>query len=561
MAASLAVLTGFAQADLTAVPDRNRDAVEKYIDAVKARMLDDPRQEEALLKEVIKQRPDEAAPYYDLARLYRKQRRYELSESYVKQAIERKPDNLWYKAEYAEILEARNKPEQAAGVYRELAQQQRFNKEYIIQAARLYEAAGKYKEAIALMDQLIQKVGNDDILLVQKQQLHLRMNDLDGAVKVAQQLIDLNPQQGRYYSNLAELYNSNDEAAKALAIYEKAIKQFPNDPNVQYGMALYYKGQKNQARYDEMMQQAILNKELDEEAQATLLFGYLQDLATDSIRKKNSIGITRKLAEQHPNSAQLANLYGEVLIDNDAPELATEQFRKAVTLDPSRFIAWQRFLFSFTEPKDADSLIKWSQTAMRYFPNQALVHYLNGIGHFNKKSFPAAIKSVSRAIDLQPEDNKLLLADMHAILGDINNAAGNYGASDAAYDEALRLNPENPTALNNYAYYLSLRGARLNDAEKMSKKSLTIRPEEPTFLDTYGWILYKQGNYQKAKDYIERALQKNPNADGTLYEHLGDIHYKLNDKEKAVELWKKAKEKGTDNTLIDKKIQEKKLYE
>ena len=108
--------------------------------------------------------------------------------------------------------------------------------------------------------------------------------------------------------------------------------------------------------------------------------------------------------------------------------------------------------------------------------------------------------------------------------------------------------------LYNYSYYLSLRNKRLEDAEKMSKRSLELRPEEPTFLDTYGWILYKSGDYKKAKEYIQKAIDaNNEGADGTLWEHLGDIYYKLNNKEKAVEYWKKAKEKGTENEQIDKK--------
>jgi Tfp pilus assembly protein PilF len=238
-----------------------------------------------------------------------------------------------------------------------------------------------------------------------------------------------------------------------------------------------------------------------------------------------------------------------------------EQFKKALAIDPARFNVWQRLLFTYTDRQDADSLIKYSEKAMRFFPNQGMVHYLHGIGHFNKKSYPAAIKSLNRAIDLQPEDNTALLSDMYSSLGDIYNTLKDYKQSDSNYERSLRLNPKNATVLNNYSYYLSERGVRLADAERMSKESLVLRPGEATFLDTYGWILYKQGKYEQAKQYIEDALKANPEADGTLWEHLGDIYFKLGDGNKAVEFWKKAKEKGTENTQIDKKIQDKRIYE
>lgn len=95
----------------------------------------------------------------------------------------------------------------------------------------------------------------------------------------------------------------------------------------------------------------------------------------------------------------------------------------------------------------------------------------------------------------------------------------------------------------------------------MSKRSLELRPGEATFLDTYGWILYKQGKYQEAKRYVEDAIKRTPDADGTLWDHLGDINYKLNNIDEAVKQWQKAKDKGTENNLIDKKIQDRKVYE
>ena len=556
---SIAVAQEFSVVPNAAMKGAMTDAL--YVDAIKARMLNDTKQEEELLRQVIKEKPQEPAPYYDLAQLSRKQKKLDQAEQLIKKAIELDGENAWYQVAYGEILEGQNKVKEAAAVFSALAQKQKYNKDYLFNAARLSEKAGDYKGAIALLDQLIQRIGSEEVILMQKQQLHLRMNDLEGAVKVAKQLIDQNPREGRYYANLADLYESNNQGDKAIEIYQKALKDFPNDPSIQYGLAEYYRKKKDMAKYDEYIRKAILNREFDDETQTTILFSYLQELNADSVRKKESLGITEQLAAQHPENPQILTLFGEVLLENDSTARAVEQFKKALVIDPARFNVWQRLMFTYTDRKDADSLIKYSEKAMRYFPNQAMVHYLNGIGHFNKKSYPAAIKSINRAIDLQPEDNAALLSDMYSSLGDIYNTTKDHKQSDSSYEKSLRLNPKNPSVLNNYAYYLSERGIRLDDAEKMSKESLELRPGEATFLDTYGWILYKQGKYEGAKKYIEDALKANPEADGTLWEHLGDIYFKLGDANKAVENWKKAKEKGTENTQIDKKIQDRKIYE
>src|SRR5690606_19447726 len=157
-----------------------------------------------------------------------------------------------------------------------------------------------------------------------------------------------------------------------------------------------------------------------------------------------------------------------------------------------------------------DSLLASSKQALRYFPNNAIIHYFSGIAYLNKKEYIPAVKALQRAIEIQPEDNAPLLGDMYSSLGDAYNFLKEYNRSDSAYEKALSYNKDNASVLNNYSYYLSLRGERLKEAEKMSKRSLELRPNEATFLDTYGWILYKQGKYTEAKEYIEKAIEANP---------------------------------------------------
>lgn len=532
-----------------------------YIDALKARMLDDPKTQESLLRDVIRMKPGEAAPYYDLSLLCIRQQKYDEAEKLIGKAIERNPENIWYQAAYANILELQNRPEAAAEVLSKAAKNEQHNREFLLGAGTLYEAAGKYKEAIGILDMLIKQMGEDESLLLRKQQLYLRLNDLEGAVKLAQKLIDLNPGEGRYYANLAELYSTNGQQEKALEIYEKALKDFPNDPNVAYSLANFYLKKNDIPKYDEYIKKSILNEDLGVEIQANILLSYLQQIASDSSRKHLGVEVTEKLIEEYPDNSGILNLYGEVLLSSGMQEKAIPVFKKSIQEDPSDFMAWQRLLFSYTGPEDADSLVLYSKKALNYFPAQALVHYVQGVGYFYKKNYDQAIKSINRAVDLQPEENRAFLADMHSLLGDVYNAKKEYDLSDKSYEKSLSLNPENATVLNNYAYYLSVRNKKLDKAMEMSEKSLKLRPGEATFLDTYAWILYRKEDYQKAKEYILQAIEKNPDAGGEVWDHLGDIYFRLNDKEKAVESWRKAKEKGTENPNIDKKIQDRKLYE
>jgi len=126
--------------------------------------------------------------------------------------------------------------------------------------------------------------------------------------------------------------------------------------------------------------------------------------------------------------------------------------------------------------------------------------------------------------------------------------------SDSLYERALRIDPHNHLALNNYGYSLSERGKDLDRALKMSREALRLQPENQSYLDTYGWILYQMEKYEEAERYIRKAVEM-ANPSPVIIEHLGDINYKLSRKDKALEFWKKALELDSANEALKTKIQ------
>ncbi len=79
-----------------------------------------------------------------------------------------------------------------------------------------------------------------------------------------------------------------------------------------------------------------------------------------------------------------------------------------------------------------------------------------------------------------------------------------------AYDSALKLKPDYPSVLNNYAYYLSQEQrpsrSKLKKALKMSTRVIELEPDNATYLDTHGWILYLLGRAEEAKPFFKHAM-------------------------------------------------------
>ncbi len=533
-----------------------------YYDALRARIKGDDKEEERLLLQVISGKPQASGAYYDLARLYFKENRSDKSAEYIKKAIALDGNNVWYKTQYAEILVQNKQYEEAAKLFDEIAKTEKYNDDYLLKAFNLYQHVGKYDQALATINKYLEKDPDNEEAIDMKKKLLLKRNDVDGVVKVLEGQIARNPQEGKYYAELAEVYDNNKLTGKAAEMYRKIEEQFSDDPTVQLTLSEHYKKNNNKQKYEEYVKKLVTNKSLDADVQLSILGPMIIEGGNDSTMRRQGLEIITILAEQHPENSKVAAFYGDVLAFNNKIDNAAEAYKKSISIDPSSYKVWESLLFAYTDKAGADSLIKYSERALKLFPNQAMFHYLNGVGYMNKKDYAKSIKAITRAIDMQPEDNKPQLVQMYTGLGDVYNLEKRYAASDSSYDYALKLDPMNATVLNNYAYYLSVRGVRLEDAERMSKKSLEVRKDEPTFMDTYGWILYKQGKYKDAQEYIQKAIDANgENADGTLWEHLGDVFYKQGNIDKAVECWTKAKEKGTENADIDKKIKDRKLYE
>jgi len=549
------------EANLHAVSTPQAMADEIYYDAVKANMQGETKTADSLFHVFANLKPEIASTYYELAKINIKQNKEEKAIEYIKKAIKLDDNNKWYKLQLAEILAGAHEYEQAAELYSNIAETESYNQDYLFKAASYYKLAGKYKDALNLLDKLMLQVGADEDILIQKQQIYLKLNDLEKAAQMIEQLIKQNPKESKYYAWLAEMYDNNNDTRKAESIFKKAADLFPDDAAIEIGLAEHYHKKNDSLHYKEYVRKAILNKYLDPETQIQLMVPYLQEIGNDSVRRLESLALTLNLMQQHPNNSGIVAIYGEALAMNNLHDSAAAQYKISINLDPSRFLIWQKLLECYLDKKDADSLLKYCDKAIKIFPNQAVVHFYKGIALSNQLNYSAAIRSLNRAIDMLPDDDKALLARLYSGLGDAFYNIKQFHLSDSCFEKSLSIDPNQPYVLNNYSYYLSERGERLDDAERMAERALSIIVE-PSFLDTYGWILFKKGQYEKAKTFIQKAVDANPDAaDGALLEHLGDVNFKLNQVDKAVELWQKAKQKGVNEPRLDKKIQERKWYE
>lgn len=535
-----------------------------FMDAVKAKITDNKPDAFKLFTRVAAIDPGNATAHFELSRIWLERRNIPKAIEEIRAALQRDSTNKWFYNSYANLLDVDGQYAKAAGIMGQLAAREKSPEDFLQRQAIFLQKAGKDKEALTVLDKLSTYVGQDDeVLLLQKQQIYLSQNDVEGAVREVRKLVGFYPQEPRYLLLVGELYDNNGKNKEALKAYKDAEARFPDDSNIQFALVQYYLKNKDTANFQHYLEKAILNNELSMEERISLIAPFIQSRNQENTPIGNmAMGLIRKLAAQEPPQAEPKLLYADLLVADNLIDSGLAEYKKVITLDSTRFGAWQQVLLVYAQQQQYDSLLNYSQRAAPLFPKEQMVFYLGGLAYQMKGDHGNAETFLQKAISLHKTGNDELLSEMLTALGDAYNSAKKFAASDSCYQAALALEPDNASALNNFSYYLSERGERLDDAERMSAKSLTLRPGEATYLDTYGWILYKQGKYKEAKGYIEKAISAiKGDGDATLYEHLGDIEYRIGNTDKALENWRLAKTKGGNSELLEQKIKEQKLKE
>jgi tetratricopeptide (TPR) repeat protein len=531
-----------------------------FHNAAKERILGNYQLAANLFVQCTEIAPKESAPYYELAHLFENSQDKKLALKYSEKAIKYDPENYWYRVLYAHSLQNTGNSSEAIKQYHILIEKNGGNVDLYFDLAGMQLYSGKYKEALESFNEIEKTVGIKEEISVQKEKIYVKLGDIDKAANEIQQLINEYPDDLRYQVLLADLYLANELQEQAFKVYQEILEKDPQNPYANLSLYDYYKSKDEDAKASESIKRAFASEDLDIDTKMKILLSYYS--TTDSALKKEALELNKILIKTHPKEAKAYTIYADFLYQDKKLEGAKENYLKAIEFDSSKLPIWNQLVFIESELQDNEALLRDSKRAIDLFPNQPLFYFFYGATNLQKKEFKEAVEYLAIGKDYVIE-NPPLLAQFYANLGDGYNGLKEYEKSDAAYEEALKVEPKNIYVLNNYSYYLSLREDSLDRAEELSALCNEIEPDQANYQDTYAWILYKQKKYIQAKDWLEKALTNGGETNSVILEHLGDAYSQLHNMVKALEYWNKAKElnDGQTTEFLDKKIADKKLYE
>ncbi len=530
-----------------------------YFSALREKTIENLTLAIEMFNQVLEADPANDASMYQLANLKKLQNDYPGAQDLLEKAVTVNQDNEWYWLALADCYEKSNDLTKLENVFNELLRIDPDKTDYYFDKANVYFLEKRYDDALAVYDQLEQITGLTDEIVAKREKIYLKQGKVDKAVADVQKLMAADPSEIRYYLLLAELYNSNGLPDKALKILQTAEKTDANNGQVHLALADIYRDKKDyEASFNELTL-AFALPDLDMDQGIKIILGYLPKFP-DPNAKASALELSRLLTVSHPDDSRGYALYADMLVQNEKYVDAKASYRKSIELNPQVYEVHEQLIRLELGDNELDAAIKDGDDALSLFPNQSWLNYLVGVAWEQKKDFKKALSYIKNATELESQD-KDLLSQSYSSLGDCYHSLGDNEKSDASYEKALTYNADNAYTLNNYAYYLSVRGASLDRAAEMSKHSNEIQPNTASFEDTYAWILFKQKKYADARTWMEKAISHDKDHSAVQAEHYGDIMYYLGDTNAAVANWQKAKEYGGSSPVLERKINERKYIE
>ena len=555
-----AVKTPDGKSTETANDEKQVNIQYNYYNAVKEKLLGNIDKAAELFSQVLRLDPNNHAAMYELAGILGEKNKLNDALHFAKGAVDLNPENEWYQLMLADIYTRTGRSADAIKVYETLSNKFPQRVDFLFQYADALLYAGKFQEAIKIYDKLEGIIGISKEMTMQKQRIYLKLGKTDKAGEEIEKYIKANPTEADGYSMLIDLYLANGLNEKAFESIQRLEKIDPENPRVALSLAEYYRSTGDKEKSFNELKRAFASPQLNSDIKLTILTSYLPLVQQSEEMLAQALELSKLLADNHPNEAGAHAVYGDFLTIAKKYNDSRDQYRASLAIDGKNMQAWTQLLITESELRDFAAMEKESNDALELYPDQSIFYYFSGIALIQNKKYEEAVKVLLSGSKIVV-DNDAQLLQFYSNLGDVYNRLKKYEDSDTYFEKALVVSPNDPTVLNNYAYYLSVRNEKLDRADEMSKRSNEISPGQSNYEDTYAWILYKKGEYPKAKEWIEKAMTSGGNTNGTILEHYGDILYKLGETNKAVENWQKAKDAGDYSDLLVKKLTDQKLYE
>lgn len=506
--------------------------------------------------------PQAAEVYYAQAAYYAELNNDTMALACMKKAADLNPANDTYLERLA-ITHVNSKQfDEAVNAYERLYANHKDRLDVLDILLQLYNQQKDYDKMLTTLDMVEALEGNSERLALSKMRIYSMQGKKDEEYETLKGLCDSYPNDMNYHVMMGNWLLQNGKDDEALEQYKLVLTEDPEHTGAKMSMLDYYRTTGADSLAQIIQEEMLVSQNTPINDRVTLMRQVVADNEQAGGDSTQVLSLFKRILAEPQKNADMYELYVAYMKLKEMPEDSINSvLEKALEVAPDNPSVRFQLVQSKWMSQDYDKVIALCEPATEYNPDEMTFYYFLGLAHFQKDERDKALDALRRGVSqINEESNKDFVSDFYAIMGQILHDKGLDDEAFAAYDSSLQWKDDNIEVLNNYAYYLSERGERLQKAEQMSFRTIKAEPTNSTYLDTYAWILFMQERYEEAKIYIDQAVQNDSVPNAVIIEHAGDIYALNKDMQKAVEYWKQAQEAGGNSKVLIRKIRQRKYF-
>lgn len=482
--------------------------------------------------------------------------------------------NLWYHRSYGQALIMAGRYGEAIGVFRDLCDLDKDSPDNYRLLAALYEQEKNPYMALAILDSAEIRFGRIPYLGIMKRRLLISTYQFDKAIDEAREAIRQAPYEIENHIDLGDLYGYSGKDSLAMLSYERALGIDSTNLPTLLAISDHYSRRHNYLALLDVTKKIFLSKDLPVSAKVDRFKRFTADVRFYREYYLQLSHLASTLMVLYPRDKEVVDLYAGHLIASGELDRALELYKEHLDDTPPQKDYYISVIDIESYKQRPDSVRRYVERALQLFPGETRFHLARGNALIYAKRFDDGIAAYRSSLRYAPDDSTR--SAIWGIVGDTYHLKAESEAEARkektlsrklikrcyeAYDRSLGLNPENALVLNNYAYFLSQDGERLEEALDMAGRVLALTENNPTYLDTYAWILHRLGRSAEAKKTMQQALALDGHSSSELLLHYGDILNALGERFLAETYWRKALEKGADAEEVTRRFEDKKPTE
>lgn len=425
----------------------------------------------------------------------------------------------------------------------------------LILLQQAYRSEEKWDKAIEVGQKIVELSRDDPRQVSGLAGLYMQAGQQDKAVKLLEEYGKTHSGEPTTQTVLFYLYLSAGDYDRAGKALEQLRKQDKGSDVVRVAEVTYLARRERYRDGAKYILSQSRSEGIDPEQVESLIQTLYKESPSATEARREVVRVRSEIAKLFPQTPQLRlGLSQDYLLLGDT--VAAEGILDRLVDDRVELVSpYVYFTDRYAAAEDTTNLRHYAEAGHEALPEEGVFRLYLALLAMNAGDTTGYRRQLDDALTVVSTEDRFY-PQLALLRADDLSGGGNFDAARPYYEAAV--SQPLPPAYNNYAYFLTEKSgtpADLDKAEKLARQAIKLEPDNGTYLDTYAWVLYRKGSSMLALIYIKKAIEATETPDPTLYEHLAEILTAEDRYDEAIEAWRHCLESGGDAKLVAQKVE------